>query len=292
VRRIRRQLIGAGIVAAMLAAFGVIFGLREAEATPVERRAILALTGWPTDTPPISVALLSDIHLGNRAMDSARLRTIVDQVNATRPDLVLIAGDFTVGHDAAGATERAAGLETPLSKLRARLGVIAVLGNHDHWTAPGAIRTALGKAGITVLANEATRRGPVTILGVDDAFSGHDDLAAAIASGNRFGGPPVVLTHSPDLVHQLSGDFPLVLAGHTHCGQVVLPWFGPLLTRSPKQQWRTLYDARYRCGVVEDPNRVVVVTAGLGSGSAPIRLGAPPDWWLLEIGPARKPSVR
>ncbi len=187
-RRIRRQLIGAGIVAAMLAAFGVIFGLREAEATPIERRAILALTGWPADTPPISVALLSDIHLGNRAMDSVRLRAIVDQVNATRPDLVLIAGDFMVGHDAAGATERAAALETPLSQLRARLGVIAVLGNHDHWTAPDAIRTALGKAGITVLANEATRRGPVTILGVDDAFSGHADVAAVIASGTAGGG--------------------------------------------------------------------------------------------------------
>lgn len=290
-RRIGRVLFAVGAVAALLAALVVGFGLREAEATPIERRASLALTGWPADTPPISVALLSDIHLGNRAMDSVRLRAIVDQVNATRPDLVLIAGDFIVGHDSAGAAELAAGLETSLSQLRARLGVVAVLGNHDHWTAPDAIRTALGKAGITVLANEATRRGPVTILGVDDAFSAHDDLAATIASWKRFGGLPVVLSHSPDLVHRLRGYFPLVLAGHTHCGQVVLPWFGPLLTRGPKQQWKTLYDVRYRCGVVKDPSRIVVVTAGLGSGTAPIRLGAPPDWWLLEIGPTRKPLV-
>ena len=291
-RRIGRWVAGTGIVLALLAALFVVIGLREAASTPVERRATVALTGWPAGTPPLRVALLSDIHLGNRAMDTVRLRAIVDQVNAARPDLILIAGDFGVGHDAVGAAERAAGLEAPLSRLNARLGVVAVLGNHDHWTAPDAIRNALARSGITVLSNGATRRGPVTILGVDDAFSGHDDLATTIASGKRTGGIPLVLTHTPDLIHRLRGDFPLVLAGHTHCGQVVLPWFGPLLTRGPKQQWRTLYDPRYRCGVVKDPGRIVVVTAGLGSGTTPIRLGAPPDWWLLEVGPAPKRSVR
>jgi predicted MPP superfamily phosphohydrolase len=285
-------LAGTGIVLALLAMLAIAMGLREAESTPIERRTTLALAGWPAHTPPISVALLSDIHLGNRAMDTVRLRAIVDQVNAARPDLVLIAGDFTVGHDAVGATERAASLESPLSRLNAPLGAIAVLGNHDHWTAPDAIRAALARAGITVLENEAARRGPVTILGVDDAFSGHDDIAATIASWRRLGGVPIILTHTPDLVHRLRDGFPLVLAGHTHCGQVVVPWFGPLLARAPKQQWRTLYDARYRCGVVQDPHRVVVVTAGLGSGTTPIRLGAPPDWWLLEVGPAPKLPFR
>ena len=291
VRRIGGWLAGAGIVLALLATLVLVTGTREAGSKPIERRTTLALAGWPADTLPISVALLSDIHLGNRAMDAKRLHAIVDQVNASRPDLVLIAGDFTVGHDGAGATELAAGLEAPLSRLNARLGVIAVLGNHDHWTAPDAIRTALARTGITVLANEATRRGPVAILGVDDAFSRHDDIAATIASWKRVGGLPIVLTHTPDLVHRLRGDFPLVLAGHTHCGQVVLPGFGPLLTRGPMQQWRTLYDPRYRCGIVHDPNRVVVVTAGLGSGTSPLRLGAAPDWWLVELGPAPKPPI-
>jgi hypothetical protein len=219
-------------------------------------------------------------------MDAGRLRRIVGQVNAARPDLVLLAGDFVTGHDAAGAEERAAGLEGPLSDLDAPLGTIAVLGNHDHWTSPSAVRAALVRAGITVLGNEAVRRGPLAILGVDDAFSGHDDVAATVASWKTISGIPLVLTHAPDLVHKLSGEFPLVLAGHTHCGQVVLPWLGPILTRSPKQQWRPLYDTRYRCGVVRDGNRTVVVTAGVGSGTSPVRLGAPPDWWLLTVGPA------
>jgi uncharacterized protein len=137
-----------------------------------------------------------------------------------------------------------------------------------------------------VLGNEAVRRGPLAIIGVDDSFSGHDDVVAAAASWEKVGGIPLVLTHSPDAAHKLPGGLPLVLAGHTHCGQVVLPWLGPVLTRGPKQQWRPLYDPRYRCGVVREANRIVVVTAGLGSGTLPVRFGAPPDWWLVTVGPA------
>ncbi|HEU0134001.1 MAG TPA: metallophosphoesterase [Allosphingosinicella sp.] len=271
----------------LLAGLIVVTGLREAKSDPVQRDLTLGLAGWPTDTPPLTIALLSDIHLGNRAMDSERLGRIVGEVNAARPDLVLLAGDFMVGHDSAGASRRAVGLQAPLSRLTARLGVVAVLGNHDHWTSPTSVRAALTRAGVTVLQNEALRLGPITILGIDDAFSGHDDASATLASWRRVGGIPLVLTHSPDVALKLPGDLPLVMAGHTHCGQVVLPWIGPLLTRGPKQQWRTLYDPRFRCGVVQDRGRVVLVTAGLGSGTSPLRLGARPDWWKIRIGPRR-----
>ncbi len=284
-RRHARWLSSLGIALLLLVALSVVIGLRQAVSRPVERRLIIGLPNWPSDAPPFKIALLSDLHLGNRAMDAGRLRRIVGQVNAARPDLVLLAGDFVTGHDAAGAAERAAGLEAPLSHLDAPLGVIAILGNHDHWTSPDAVRAALVRAGISVLENESARRGPVAILGVDDAFSGHDDVAATISSWKNVGGIPLVLTHTPDLVHKLPREFSIVLAGHTHCGQVVLPWLGPVLTRGPKQRWRPLYDTRYRCGWVRDGNRLVVVTAGVGSGTSPIRFGAPPDWWLLELGP-------
>jgi hypothetical protein len=101
----------------------------------------------------------------------------------------------------------------------------------------------------------------------------------------------LVLTHAPDVALNLPSGLPLVMAGHTHCGQVVLPWIGPLLTRAPKRQWRPLYDPRYRCGVVRDRGRVVLVTAGLGSGTSPLRLGAPPDWWLIRIGARRSTQL-
>lgn len=273
-----------GLLLVLLAAT-IVLGLNEATSRPVERRLTVELVGWPKDVAPVRIALLSDIHVGNRAMTTARLGAIVDQVNAAEPDLVLLAGDFVIGHEADGAAERAEALVAPLSRLAAPLGAIAVLGNHDHWTAPDAIRDALTRAHVTVLENDANRRGPLTVLGVGDVFSDHDDLARTLAASAAMGGIRVAVTHSPDLVHQLDGEVGLLLAGHTHCGQVVLPWIGPLRPLSPRQRWKPLFDWKYRCGVVRDRNQVTVVTAGLGSGSFPLRLGAPPDWWLVTLGP-------
>jgi predicted MPP superfamily phosphohydrolase len=238
---------------------------------------------WPAGEPSLRIALLADIHLGNRAMSSARLWTIVREVNEARPDLVLIAGDFVVGHTANSGVNLAPNLRAPLAGLRARLGTVAVLGNHDYWTSPTSIRTALKAAGITVLENSAVRRGPLNIVGIGDGFSGHADVRQALAAADGLGGIPVVLTHSPDVVHELRSGLPLILAGHTHCGQVVLPLLGPVLTRSPFQHWARLYDPKLRCGAVWDNGRLVIITAGLGSGSSPIRVGAPPDWWLVTL---------
>ncbi|MGH6613227.1 metallophosphoesterase [Sphingomonas sp.] len=271
----------AGVLALILIIAAI--GLANVQAVPIIRRASVKLPGLTAGSSPIQVALLSDIHLGNRGMEQGRLANIVDQVTAARPDLILIAGDFVTGHDAEGIEARAAGLTAPLSRLRAPLGVFAVLGNHDHWTSPAAVRSALQKAGIIILENQAERRGPLAIIGIGDRFSGHDDIARSIAAARRVGGAPIIVTHSPDIASTLPAGFPLVLAGHTHCGQLVLPWIGPLLTRAPRDHWRPLYTLRYRCGLISDPGRLTVVTAGLGSGSAPIRLGAMPDWWLLTL---------
>ncbi|MFL6844324.1 MAG: metallophosphoesterase [Allosphingosinicella sp.] len=278
----------AWIAASMLGAvlgLALIVGLREARADPIVRRARIALSGWPAGARPLRVALVSDIHLGNRAMDAERLDRVIAQVNRARPDLVLLAGDFVVGHSPAGASDRAAGLTLPMARLKAPLGIVAVLGNHDHWTAPEAVRSALRKAGVTILENEAVRRGPLVLVGIGDAFSGHDRIARALSAAHAWNGPRVVLTHSPDVAPRLPPGWPLVLAGHTHCGQIVLPFLGALASRSPRADWKRLYDPRYRCGPVRDPGRLVIVTGGVGSGTIPIRLGAPPDWWLLELGP-------
>lgn len=261
----------------------VFLGLGNARADPVMRSLDVPMSNWPAGAQPLHVALLSDIHLGNRAMDIGRLNRIVAIVNAARPDLVLIAGDFLVGHDSASALHLAPELTAPLMRLRAPLGVVAVLGNHDYWGRPEAVRIALSKAGITVLENEAVRRGPLTIAGIGDRFSGHDDIARALASARLLGGAQIVLTHSPDVIPDLPLVFRVVLAAHTHCGQVVIPGYGPLINRSPLLHWRRLYDPHYVCGVVRDPGRLAIVTGGLGSGTFPLRLGAMPDWWLLTF---------
>jgi uncharacterized protein len=282
-KRIAHWLGGTVVALALAAAALGLAGYREARRDPVVRHLTLRAAEWPAGQPPLRLALLSDIHIGTAAMDAARLARVVDQVNRAGPDLVLIAGDFVPGHDRARGARAAALLTAPLRRLQARLGTVAVLGNHDHWTAPDAVAGALRSAGVRLLANQVLRVGPVAVLGVDDAFSGHADLHAVLKAGSGAGGFPILLSHSPDLLPQLPpGRAPLALFGHTHCGQVVLPGLGPLVETSPYSGER-LYDPRYRCGVVRDPGRVVVVTAGLGTSDAAVRIGAPPDWWLITL---------
>ena len=139
-----------------------------------------------------------------------------------------------------------------------------------------------------MLDNEADRRGPILLVGVSDTFSGHDDIAKALAQAKAIGGPAVVLSHSPDVVLGLPPAVHLLLAGHTHCGQVVLPLIGPAGPGRPLAHGRRIYDQRYRCGIILDPGRTVIVTGGVGSGTLPMRIGAPPDFWLVTLGPPRR----
>lgn len=270
----------AAALALLVLAF-LALGYVNARADPVVRRMTVKLPGWPADAAPVRVALLSDMHVGSPATDAARLSRVVAQVNALRPDLVLIAGDFVAGRDLAQGRVYADVLAPPLAGLRAPLGVVAVLGNHDHWTAPTHIAGVLRRAGITVLANDAVARGPLAIVGIDDGFSGHADIPRALAAARPLAGARVVLTHTPDTAKLLpSGSGALLLAGHTHCGQAVLPLIGPV---ADHLYGRALYDPRYRCGAIRDPDRLVIVTGGIG-GSLPLRYGVPPDVWLLTIG--------
>lgn len=272
-----------GIVATLV--LGAI-GYREAVSVPIVRHARMALPDWPTGAPPVRIALLSDVHVGSVTMSPARLARVVAQVNALHPDLVVIAGDFVNGHAIGEARADMPSLTATLKALHAPLGIVAVLGNHDHWTGAGAVTAALRAANIPVLANGATQRGPLTIVGIDDAASGHADPAAAFRSAAGLGGARVALTHSPDIIpHLPPSAAALVLAGHTHCGQLVVFGRG-LVMKRPFSPYR-LYDPHYRCGVVRDGAQTTIVTAGVGSGSAPLRLGAPPDFWIVDVGPRR-----
>ena len=150
---------------------------REATSDPVVRRAEVAMPGLDR---PVRIALLSDIHIGTVAMGPARLGRIVGQVNALEPDLVVIAGDFIFGHDPQGAAKLGPPMVGPLRQLRAPLGVAAVLGNHDYWTGPQAVRDQLQRAGVTVLENQAALRGPIALGGVSDDFSHHADAPATL----------------------------------------------------------------------------------------------------------------
>ncbi|RYY23891.1 MAG: metallophosphoesterase [Sphingomonadales bacterium] len=261
-------------IAAALALAG--YSYREAMRDPVVREASLSLPGWPEGAAPVKVVLISDLHIGSVAMGAERLTRIVSQINALKPDLVVIAGDFISGHAANSAARIGEPMVAPLSGLKPPLGVVAALGNHDHWTGGAATRALLQRAGVTVVDNDAVQRGPLAIGVVGDEPTRNDDIPAALAAMAKLPGGRLMLSHSPDIFPDLPADT-VLLAGHTHCGQLVLPLFGPLAEVSD-------FGARYRCGLVRERKGVVVVTAGLGTSVIPLRLGAPPDLWLLTLG--------
>ena len=238
---------------------------------PVERHLRIRAA-----VPPMRVVLLSDLHVAVPGDSPTRLRATISRVNALHPDLVLIAGDF-LSTDTLAAPASIARTIEPLTALHAPLGTVAVLGNHDYAN-HNRLTSALPRTGITLLQNQSVRRGPLTILGLGDRFIGQSDPAKAMAAAQGLGGLRIVLAHEPDVTPDLDPSLKLVLAGHTHCGQIA-PWpIGPIFTASE-------YGLRYACGPVREGDRLTLVTAGLGMSNLPFRLGAAPDFWVIDFGP-------
>jgi uncharacterized protein len=273
---VRKFLLALLVLLVVLASFP-LYAWLEARRMPVVRSATIHLPRWPAGAAPVKAVLISDIHIGTSAMDVHRLDRIVDQINMIHPDIVLIAGDFIAGHQPDNAARYGGAMVVPLSRLRPPLGVVATLGNHDNWTEVGLVRRQLAAAHVLVLENEAVELGPLAIGGLGDRTTGHDKIARTWRAVAALPGAPVLLTHAPDLAPNLPAKAPLLLAGHTHCGQVILPFYGPVSDD-------TRY-TDYRCGIHREARRAVLVTAGLGTSIIPLRLGAPPDLWVLTLGP-------
>ena len=270
------------LIVSILALAGValltcIYGV--ATSKPLVRHATLQVSGLPR---PIRLVLLSDIHVAGPDMPPDRLQRIVDGVNALKPDAVLIAGDFVSDKRTRTRTYSLAEAVAPLRELKPKLGTIAVLGNHDHWRDAADARRELKRAGIRILDNDAVRVGQLTVGGVDDPYTGHEKVDATVEQMRALGGGPAIfLSHSPDIFPQVPSDVFLTLAGHTHCGQIRLPWIGAILTMSA-------LDERYACGRIDEGGKTLIVSAGLGTSILPLRLGARPDLWLVTLRPKRR----
>lgn len=230
---------------------------------------------------PVTIALISDIHVAGPDMPPARLARIVAQINALQPDIVLIAGDLVSEKRTATHIYTPSQIVAPLGALNAPLGVIAVPGNHDHWFDLPGLAAELHRHGIVLLANDAVRAGPLVIGGLDDDYTGRADIDATLAAMDRLQGARIVLSHSPDPFPALPGSVPLMLAGHTHCGQIAYPWGGAPAHLSD-------YGDRYGCGRIDERGKVLVVGAGLGTSLLPVRFFTQPEIWLVTLKPAAR----
>ena len=271
-----------------LAAAAVAFPLWllfNASAMPIVRRAEVVLP-FPKNAPrrPITIALLTDTHLSGPDNGPRRMARIVAQVNALKPDLILLGGDY-VGDDKGGATFDARASIAPFAALRARLGVIAVLGNHDSRSPKNTValsrpewKAAFARMGVRLLLNGVARAGPLAIVGLEDPYTRRPDIAGTMKRARSKGGAPVILAHGPDIFPALPNRRLLTLVGHTHCGQIALPFKGIVYVPSR-------YGVRYACGLYRDGRKTMIVSGGVGTSGLPFRMLAPPDIWLVTIRP-------
>jgi predicted MPP superfamily phosphohydrolase len=225
----------------------------------------------PSEAAPglasLRVAFVADLHL--RHPDRGVAPRIERALRAIRPDLVLVGGDT---HDRPRWT--AAAVEH-LARYRAPLGVMVVPGNHEHRGGVDlvAFGRLLAERGVRLLLNETVdvpiAGGPLRVVGVDDPATRHHDLDRALA-GAASGGYRVLLAHSGAILPEAEArGIPLVLSGHTHGGQVRLPWIGPPWL--PRRAGPLVRGLRSRNGTT------LLVTSGAGTSILPVRWDCPPE---------------
>ncbi len=264
------------------------YGYAEATATPQVVRYCVRAPGW--HAAPLTIALIADTHMDPLDMRPARLARIADQVSALHPDLILMAGDYLGRRVDARLPVSPREAIAPFARLHARLGVFAVLGNHDmgmrEVETPGldyAVTSALARAGVHVLRNAAARIGDIWIAGVDDNEFGHPDVDRALAQVPP-GAALIFVVHNPDLIASLPARrVALAVAGHTHGGQIAP--FG-FVYRVP------IHHPEWLRGLASDRGMPLIVTSGVGTSHVPFRIGVPPEIVLIRLqGAAATPAA-
>lgn len=243
---------------------------------------------WPYPRP-LRIAVVSDLHVGSPYQTIPHLRKVVDRINATRPDLICLLGDFVTVDVLGGRRVDPEAIAVELSRLRAPAGVAAVLGNHDHSFGGSRVYAALSKAGLRVLEDTAVRvstpAGPLWIAGISDFWTARHDVGRALGSVTDTVTPVIVITHNPDIFPDVPARALLTLAGHTHGGQVRLPFLGSPIVPSR-------FGQRYVMGHVREDGRDLFVTTGVGTSGIPVRFGMPPTISVLNVRGSGAGTIR
>jgi len=237
----------------------------------VEHHAI-SLRRLPEAFEGFRIVHLSDIH-HSPFTSREQIERAVNAANRLQPDIIALTGDY-ISHE----RRFAAPCAELLGRLRARHGVFAVLGNHDHWTDAALITDLFRAEGITVLINQGMRfekHGEAFWLaGVDDTMVGLEDLPLALA-GSRDEELKLLLAHNPIILRRAArAGVDLVLSGHTHGGQVSLRSERSASGRPRRRLLR---------GLGRQGETQIYVTRGLGTVVLPVRYGCPPEVSLLEL---------
>ncbi|MBS0385762.1 MAG: metallophosphoesterase family protein [Proteobacteria bacterium] len=247
----------------------------------VVRRVEIVSADWRG--APLTIAAISDTHVGDPHVDAARMARVVRRINSLHADLVVLLGDYVARHAPAAARSPAEnqdilGAIATAAAVNARYGVVAVIGNDDSWYGREIVTTALQNAGVAALWNRniTIRRagGEIVVAGLADAWTGYPNFADAL-DGAPAGADTIVLSHNPDPFAHIPAGPALMLAGHTHCGQVTIPFVG--------RPYLPIHHREFACGRFDRGGQTLYVTAGIGTSIVPARFLNPPEIALITI---------
>jgi uncharacterized protein len=234
----------------------------------------------PSLRAPLRLAWLSDLHYGP-FIGTGSVRAWVDAALAQRPDAIVLGGDMIDTR----APRDVAPLLAELGRLRAPLGVFAIWGNHEYSSVLDldVLASDLDAIGVPVLVNEGRMlRDDVYLAGVDAARVGGAAIRRTLA-GLPEGAACVVASHKPSPIPRMPETVDVTLCGHTHGGQVRLPWIGPVIVDEPDSR-------RFDAGWFQAPG-LAYVSRGLGVSRLPIRLNCPAELTMVTLTPGEARAI-
>jgi predicted MPP superfamily phosphohydrolase len=244
-------------------------------------RKEIALRRWPSRLDGFTIALLSDFHY-DPYFSVHPIRSAVEVVNGLHPDLIALTGDFVSVSWLGNSTKAAADAEPCaqlLQKLKAPHGVWSVLGNHDVFADADRVTNALHAVGIPTLSNQSVAiekdGARFWLSGVDDVLGGTADLPGTL-HGVPSDEAVVLMAHEPDYADYVAGyHVDLQLSGHTHGGQVRIPFMRPLYLPDLAK--------KYVWGLFKIRELMLYTNAGIGTVEVPIRWNCPPEITFITV---------
>ena len=248
--------------------------------TFIERKTVLVnrykipVTDLPPSFHGFTLAHLTDIHFGSFVSESF-VERIVHMTNALETDTIVCTGDYVLGND---TTEEIDKVWPILSKLKARHGVYSVLGNHDHHANFDRSHYWLERSEQNIRHQcKPIIKGKERIIigGAGDYWYDRLEIDNAF-SGSYKGDCKLLLSHNPDSIDtQFDTPLSLVISGHTHGGQVVIPFFGPPIL--------PVKNKNYSSGLIPTPKVPLFISKGIGWSGLPIRFNCYPEIAILEL---------
>lgn len=270
-RRFLKWMLGSTATAGFSVLGGVGYAALIEPRWPVVERVDVPLPGLPTDLDGFTIVQLSDLHRGP-VMTQENITQAVELALRQEADLIVLTGDYV-----SSSADYAPSCAEALSLLVASGDVLACLGNHDHWTDADTVAGALAGAGLTVLRNTAREVADgLWVAAVDDVWERYADLEKALEEVPA-GAAVVLLAHEPDYADEVAADgrVSLQLSGHSHGGQVRLPFIGPPLL--------PYLGRKYPAGLYRVGGMWLYVNRGVGLISPPVRFNCRPEVTQLTL---------